>query len=111
MPCDSRIPLGMTRPQRRKQVDVAVAALKAQLAAKAVTVKVSPQGAIAFVGAWQRQGVSDVCAYRKLAAEGSSELRQAIAQAEVRAGRKIDPQQIAAGVHSHDSGQTWDKGH
>lgn len=111
MPCDTRIPLGMTLPQRKKQVDDSVARLKKALAEKKVTVKVGASGAVAFVGTWERLGVSDVCAYRKLLAAGSTELKLAIMKAEAMAGRKIDPMQVAAGVHTHDDGKTWNKGH
>jgi hypothetical protein len=58
-----------------------------------------------------RNGISDACAYRKLLASGSPALRAALAKAEAMAGRKVDPQAIASGVHSHDGGRTWNPGH
>lgn len=109
MPCDSFIKPGITPEQRQKQVRDAVAALGRALATGAVKIKVGPQGGITFVG-WgkeERDGVSDICAYRKLANSGSWALRQALARAEALAGRKADERAIAAGVHSHDGGATW----
>jgi hypothetical protein len=32
-------------------------------------------------------------------------------KAEAMAGRKVDAMQVAAGVHTHDDGNTWNKGH
>ena len=63
---------------------------------------------------WQqedRSGLSDLCAYRKLLASNSPELRRAVARAEVVAGRKIDPRMVSAGVHSHDDGKSFHPGH
>lgn len=112
MPCDSRIPKGVTKQQRQQQVKDAVARLEKALQAGTVTVKVGPTGAVSFAG-WgkERDDVSDLCAYRKLSSASSWALRQATARAEAMAGRKIDPRQIAAGTHSHDGGDTWHPGH
>jgi hypothetical protein len=107
--CDQRIPLGMTPQKRKTQIEEAIDRLNKALALGTVKVKVGPTGAIAFTGEWGRSGISDACAYRKLLASGSPALRQALAKAEALAGRKIDPQAIASGVHLH--GDTWHKGH
>ena len=107
MPCDSRRPAGMTVQQRKKQIDEAIDRLNKALTLGTVKVKVGATGALAFDGIWERSGVSDICAYRKLVASGSPALRQALARAEAMAGRKVDPRQVAAGVHSHDGGKTW----
>ena len=110
MACWTRIPKGRTAEQRRAQVDAAIARLNKQLGSGAVKVKVGPQGAVAFVG-WKpqdRDDVSDVCAYRKLLAAGSWELKKAQMAAEVESGRKVDPQAVAAGYHTHD-GKSWSK--
>ncbi len=109
MPCDSRIPLGMTPPQRRKQIAQTIDALNKALIDKSVTVKIGANGAVAFVGWGQRNSVTDVCAYRKLLASGSPGLRAALVIAERAAGRKVDPQAVAAGYHSHDDGKTFSK--
>lgn len=111
MPCDSYIKLGETPEIRKKKVATALEKLEAALSAGSVKVKVGANGALTFTG-WSgkdRDGISDLCAYRKLAAKGSPSLRSAIARAEVTAGRKIDERVIASGVHSHDGGKTWGK--
>lgn len=64
-------------------------------------------GGIAFKGWTDNADVSDLCAYRALTARNSPALRKALARAEVTAGRKLDAQAIAAGMHSHDGGKTW----
>ncbi len=111
MPCDTVLRENETKDQRRARADAATAKLEAALTAGRATVKIGPTGAIAFVG-WQaedRDGVADVCAYRRLVAKRSWPLTQAIARAETLAGRKLNPQVVAAGVHSHDGGATWGK--
>ena len=111
MPCDTIRQAGETAAERRKKVDEALAKLRKKLAGGEVTLKVGPQGAVGIVGwsAADRNGVTDVCALR---AVGSTfEVRQALMKAEAAAGRKVDRRMVAAGVHSHDSGKTWHKGH
>lgn len=78
-----------------------------------VSVVIGANGAVAFRG-WteaDRGGIADTCAYRALSAIGSPELRRAVARAEALYGRKVNPQAVAAGVHSHDGGQTFHPGH
>jgi hypothetical protein len=111
MACDFRIPAGMTPALRKTQIEQAMDRLTKALEAGTVKVKVGPTGALAFVGTWQRDGISDTCAYRKLLAASSPALRLALARGEAMAGRKVDPRMIAAGEHSHDNGHTWHKGH
>ncbi len=111
MACDFMIPAGMTPAARKTQIQQAVDRLNAALQAGTVTVKVGASGAVAFVGTWQRDGVSDTCAYRKLITAGSPALRLAVARAEAMAGRKVDARAVASGAHSHDDGKTWHKGH
>lgn len=112
MACDFRIPEGMTPQKRKTQIEEAMGRLQKALAAGTVTIKVGPTGALTFVGGdLARSGISDSCAYRKLLAAGSPELRRALARAEAMAGRKVDEKQVAAGTHSHDGGKTWDPGH
>lgn len=108
MPCDTRP--SMTAAQRQAQAE-ALQRLQVELAQKRVRVRLSANGAAAFVD-WpdqDRAGLTDVCAFRKLA--NAPELRRAIAAAEVRQGLRFDQRQLAAGVHSHDGGQTWHRGH
>lgn len=111
MPCDTFIRLGETPAIQKKRVQSALERLEAALSSGAVKVKVGANGALTFTG-WSgkdRDGISDLCAYRKLSTKGSPSLRSAIARAEVTAGRKIDERVIASGVHSHDGGKTWGK--
>jgi hypothetical protein len=113
MACDTRIQLGQTLAQRKKQIEEQVEKLKRALADGSVTVKIGPNGAIAFQG-WDggaRNQISDSCAYHKLQMQGSPELRRAQARAEALAGRKADERAIASGTHSHDGGRTWHPGH
>lgn len=106
MPCDTYD----QTPQRKATVKASIEKLARMLALGTITVQIGPQGAIAFRGwlATERQGVADVCAYRRLSAMNSPELRRAIARAEVMTGRKLDPQSIAQGYHTHD-GRVWSK--
>jgi hypothetical protein len=66
-------------------------------------------GAIAFTGLSedQRDGVSDACVYRQLMMNGNSLTKMAIARAEQLAGRPVNKQALAQGVHSHDGGASW----
>lgn len=110
MPCDTRPTL--TELQRQAQAE-ALRRLQAALGAGSVRVTLSRDGAAAFQG-WadqDRGGLSDVCAFRKLSASNAPELRRAIAAAEARQGIKLDRRLVAAGVHSHDGGNTWHGGH
>jgi hypothetical protein len=111
--CYLRVKVGQTIAERKLESARAVDRLGRLLASGSVKVKVGATGAIAFQG-WataDREGLSDVCAYRVLSQKGSMALREAIAKAEILAGRKVDPQKVAAGVHSHDGGETWNGGH
>jgi len=104
MPC-------ITQPNRTPEVvkkqDAAIARLDAALAAGKATVVVGTSGSVAFKGWVDSEGVSDLCAYRKLAASNSPALRRAVMRAEAMSGRKVDARAVAAGVHSHDGGHTW----
>ncbi len=111
MPCFTRIRKGVTVVQRQAQVKAAIASLEAQLEAKTVKLKVGPTGALAIDGWKDRDDVTDVCAIRAMMTASSWAFRQALARAEALAGRKMDQKQVAAGVHSHDSGHTWHPGH
>ncbi len=110
MPCDTiRLKPEQTLEERMEEVRQSIRKLQTALATGQVKVDIGPNGGVRFVG-WdkERQGVTDVCAYRTLSAQGSSELRRAVARAEALSGRRVSPQAIAAGVHSHD-GVTWTK--
>lgn len=119
MPCDStprrskRTGKALTPEERKVEVKASLKSLEMQLSSGKVTLKIGPTGAIVFWG-WEgedRASVTDVCAYRTLAASNSWALRQAVAKAEAMSGKKVNVQAVASGVHSHDGGKTWDPGH
>lgn len=104
MPCDTVV--NKDAESKRRMQD-ALKRLDGALMSGTVQAVIGPQGSIAFRGWQDRGGLSDLCAYRKLAAGGSMGLRRAIARAEVVAGRGVDQRAVAAGHHSHDGGSTW----
>lgn len=109
MPCDTRrLTPEQTLEQRNQQVRAALRRLELQLTAGRVSVNIGPQGAVAFTGWQDRDGLSDVCAYRVLSVEGSSVLRMAVQRAEQLSGRRVNANAVAAGFHTHD-GNTWSK--
>jgi len=113
MPCGSSLRRGQTLEERAREVTAALRQLEARLQAGQVRVTVGPSGSLAFTG-WStedRSQVTDVCAYRLLSAQNSWALRQAVSRAEAQSGRRINPAAVASGMHSHDNGQTWNKGH
>lgn len=107
MPCDTRIPEGMTAEQRAEQIRKALEGLEAQLATGEASLKVAPNGGVVFSGWSNRSGVNDACAFRAFQQANSFELRRALATAEAQAGRKVDAHAIGHGLHSHDGGNTW----
>ncbi len=109
MPCDTRTKRNQTISQRKEEVRKVVETVSTRLGRGAIKAKVGPQGAIAFEGLTdaERDGVTDACIYRRIMVSGSRLARHMIEKAEAQAGRKIDKQAIAQGVHSHDGGQTW----
>lgn len=111
MPCDYTVPAGKTPAQRKSDVKDALARLERALMLGEARAVVGPRGSVTFAGKWDRDGVSDACAYRRLTAAGSSALRMAIARAEALAGRQVDKAAVASGEHSHDGGHTWHPGH
>lgn len=107
MPCVSAPRQGQTLVERIDEVKGALARLERYLATGTVKVQISPFGAVAFAGWNDRSDVTDVCAFRTLTAENSWTLRQAVQRAEAMTGRKVNPNAVAAGHHSHDNGRTW----
>jgi hypothetical protein len=106
MPCITQP--NLTPAQKLAQVD-ALKRLQAAVGAGTVQLVVARNGGVAFKGwaAEQREGVSDLCAYRVLA--NTPELRRALARAEVASGNRMDPRALASGLHSHDGGSTWSR--
>lgn len=112
MPCDTR-PLRReeTLEERMAKDKARLQTLENALRAKAVSIEIGPTGAVAFRG-WKdadRDGISDVCAFRTLRVQNSFELRQAVARAEAMSGRKLNERAVLAGHHAH--GGTWHGGH
>ena len=109
MACDTRLKPKQTLQERAKEVREAVERLATAIATGRVKVKIGPQGAIAFEGwdAVSRDGITDGCAYRRIMATGSAMAKMLIAQAEQMAGRTVNKQAVAQGLHSHDNGHTW----
>ena len=110
MPCDSRpFRVGQTLEQRKTQVREAINAIDALLKKRNARPVVGPQGAITFVGISDdvRSGITDACIYRRIMSTGSALARAEIARAEAMSGRKVNPQAVASGVHSHDGGHSW----
>jgi urocanate hydratase len=111
MPCDTKLAENQTLTERTTQIDAALKRLEAALLAGRVSIGIAGNGAVAFKTWNDRDGVSDVCAYRTLASGNSWALRQAVAKAEALSGRKVNPHAVAAGHHSHDGGKSWHPGH
>ncbi len=109
MACLSALQPNQTLAQRMTQVDQALKRLEQYIQTGTVRIGISPQGAIVFQGWQDRDGITDVCAYRSMTATNSWVLRQAVLRAEGMSGRKVNPKAIEAGSHSHDGGKTWGK--
>lgn len=106
MPCDESLEPNETILQRKTTIKEKVEKLSRDLASGKVTVKIGPQGAVAFIGWTDRGPVTDVCALRKVLASGSALAKLAITKAEILAGRKVSKEAIAAGIHYHE-GTGW----
>lgn len=114
MPCDTRLKKNQTISQRAKEVREVVAFTDELIRKSKVKVVVDRMtGAIAFNGMTdqEKDGVTDACMYRRIMATGSATAKAAIARAEMVSGRQVNRQALAAGVHSHDGGNTWHRGH
>lgn len=107
MPCDTVVQKGQTLSERKAELRKKAEQIARQLVNGSVKAKVGPQGAIAFLGITDRGGMTDACIYRRIMAGNSALAKQAIVKAEMLAGRSVNKQMVAAGVHSHDGGQTW----
>jgi len=114
MPCDTRLKPRQTIQQRAAEVRQVVYDINSLIAAGKVKPVIDKRtGAIAFQGIDDtiRDGVTDACVYRRLMITGSSLTKAAIQRAEQIAGRTVDKQALAQGVHSHDGGGSWHHGH
>jgi|SRR5215468_7217911 len=114
MACETMLKPRQTIQQRAAEVRAAVVRLAQGLASKRITLVIDPvSGAPAFAGwdATSRDGVSDLCAFRTIAKTGAPMFLELVKQAQALAGRSLDKQAIAQGIHSHDGGKTWHGGH
>jgi hypothetical protein len=113
MPCDTKLKQGQTLQQRVTEVRAAVERISQGLASGRIKAVVSKDGGVAFDGvtAAERDNITDACAYRRVMVSGSALAKAAIARAEQVAGRGVNRQSIANGLHSHDGGKTWHRGH
>lgn len=96
-------------PAKKALQKTALERLVAAIGAGSIKVVVGRGGSVAF-GGWrddQREGISDLCAYRAIA--NAPAVRRAIFRAEAMSGHKIDPRAIASGLHSHDNGASWSR--
>ena len=114
MPCDTRLKKNQTIQQRATEVKAIAARADELLRQNLVKAVVDRKtGAVAFSGLTdeQRDGATDACIYRRVMATGSALAKAAIARAEQVAGRAVNKQALAHGVHSHDGGHTFHHGH
>jgi hypothetical protein len=107
MACMTALSQGQSLAQRMTQVEQALKRLEQYIQTGTVRIGIGTNGALVFNGWNDRDGISDVCAFRSLTATNSWVLRQAVLRAEGMSGRKVNPKAVAAGVHSHDGGKTW----
>lgn len=111
MPCDTKMLPNQTITQRKEEIVKAVDKLAAALAAGKVKPVIGATGGIAFPG-WaegQQGRVSDNCAFRRLMSSGSALAKMAIERAETLAGRRVNRQAVAQGLHAHtqDGRTVW----
>lgn len=109
MVCDTRLKPRQTLSERADEVRKAITTIDALLKKRLIRPVVGPQGSITFVGLSDdvRDGITDACVYRRIMATGSALAKAEIARAEQLAGRGVDRQVLASGVHSHDGGKSW----
>lgn len=112
MPCDTRLKRGQTIQQRAAEVRAVAERVSGLIARGSVRVIVGKTGGVAFTGLAEseRDGVTDACMYRRIMATGSALAKASITRAEQMAGRTVDRQAIAQGLHSHN-GRDWHHGH
>jgi hypothetical protein len=113
MVCDTRPRKNQTLAARKEEVKKIVTELDKAIAAQQVKVRVGQLGGIAFEGisTEARGDVTDACIYRRIMTSGSALAQAEIARAEQMAGRSVDRKVLAGGLHSHDGGKHWHKGH
>lgn len=114
MPCDTRLKPRQTISQRAAEIKKITEQVARLLAESKVKAKVDrATGAVAFEGLTDdvRDGATDACIYRRIMVSGGALAKAKLAQAEALAGRSVNKQALAQGVHSHDGGKSWHNGH
>lgn len=103
MPCDRSLKAGQTLTERVAEVKTIVQKINDLMTKGAVKLKIGPTGAPVLIGLPNevRDGVSDVCAVRRLMTTGSMKVKAMLSTA------PLNKQAMAHGHHSHDGGQTW----
>ena len=109
MACMSILAEGQSLASRIAETEKSLKRLETYLQTGTVRISISPQGAISFQGWRDSDRISDTCAFRSLSATNSWALRQAVMKAEAMSGRRVNLKAVAAGIHTHDSGRTWEK--
>lgn len=109
MSCDTRLKPRQTIQERAREVRAALDQLVQALQAGRARIVWGPNNAITFAGwdATSKDGVTDACAFRML--QNNALGKALILKAELLAGRKVNPQALHQGIHSHDNGRTWHK--
>lgn len=117
MSCDIMRRPNQTLTERKDEVKKAITMLDKLIASGKVNVRVGTdgigKGAVVFKG-WsdaERAGITDACAFRLLSSSASMMTKLKLQQAQQAAGVSVNRQTLAQGVHSHDGGATWHKGH
>lgn len=114
MPCDTRLKPRQTIQERITEVREGATRAGFLLTARKIKAVVDKKtGAVAFQGLSDkdRDGMTDACIYRRIMATGTSLAKAELARAEQMAGRPINKQAVAQGIHSHDGGESWHNGH
>ena len=105
---------GQTLTERKREIVSTVQAIDKLVSSNRVKPVVDRNtGAVtfAYLRDSDRNGLTDACVYRRLVATGSAATRVALQRAEQAAGRPVNRQSLAAGIHSHDGGRSWSGGH
>lgn len=110
MACETYQRAGQSLTERKDEIRRVTEKVIAGLKSNQIGVKVDRvTGAVVFTGiaAEDRPGITDGCIYRRVLVSGSQLAIQAIQKAERLAGRSVNKQTVASGLHSHDGGSTF----
>lgn len=102
MPCDTVRQKGQSLSERKAELKKKAEQIAKDLAAGRIRMKVGPQGAVAFVGQFDRGGMTDACIYRRVMAGNN-----VVAKLKIAAAGPVSKVAIGQGIHSHDGGSTW----